>query len=208
MRRFANRLRDDSRGAALLEYALTLPILLLMLIAGSELGYKAYIRSVLTGVLESAARKAAAGTITGTQIDAFIRDQLVIVASGNDIERAVVIKKLNYYNFSSLGAGEKITGDTAPIGIYNSTDCYEDRNGNGVFDASTGGAAGLGGADDIVFYDVTVTVPRMLPFEGVMALFNPNFDHKNDGKNTEIVGAQTIIRNQPFATQVLITRCS
>jgi hypothetical protein len=115
---------------------------------------------------------------------------------------------LNYFNFSNVGAGERITADTVPLGTYNATDCYEDRNNNGAFDAISGGANGVGGADDIVFFEVTVTVPRLLPFEGVMSMFAPPANYNNNGTNTTIVRARTIIRNQPFATQVLVTRCT
>lgn len=208
LHQFGTRLSKDSRGATLLEFAFVAPVLLLFLIGGVELGYKAYIRSVTNGVLERAARMATAGTLTDSEIDNFIRDQLTVVASGNDTSTAVQITKLNYYNFSNVGAGEKITGDTTPMGVYNDTDCYEDRNNNGAFDATSGGASGVGGADDIVFYEVTVTVPRLLPFEGVMSLFNPSINFNNNNANTEIVSARTIIRNQPFATQVLVTRCN
>ena len=208
LRHLGTRLSKDSRGATLLEFAFVAPVLLLFLIGGVELGYKAYIRSVTNGVLERAARMATAGQLNDGEIDNFIRDQLTVVASGNDTSTAVQITKLNYYNFSNVGAGEKITGDTTPMGVYNSTDCYEDRNNNGAFDATSGGASGVGGADDIVFYEVTVTVPRLLPFEGVMSMFNPSIDYNNNNANTEIVSARTIIRNQPFATQVLVTRCT
>jgi Flp pilus assembly protein TadG len=208
LRQLGTRLSKDNHGATLLEFAFVAPVLLLFLIGGIELGYKAYMRSVTNGVLERAARMATAGQLNDSQIDNFIRDQLKVIASGNDTSTAIQINKLNYYNFSNVGAGEKITGDTAPMGTYNSTDCYEDRNNNGIFDALSGGASGVGGADDIVFYDVTVTVPSLLPFAGVMSLVTPSINSNNNNANTEVVSARTIIRNQPFATQVLVTRCS
>ena len=110
-----NRVKRDQKGAALLEFAFVTPVLLLVLVGGAELGYKAYVRSVTNGVLERAARLAVAGNLSDTEIDYFIRDQLSVVASGNDVDSAVVIRKLNYYNFSNVGAGEKITADTAPV---------------------------------------------------------------------------------------------
>jgi Flp pilus assembly protein TadG len=207
LHQFGTRLSKDCRGASLLEFAFVAPVLLLVLIGGVELGYKAYIRSVTNGVLERAARFATAGQLNDGEIDNFIRDQLTVVASGNDTSTAVQITKLNYFNFSNVGAGERITGDTTPMGVYNATDCYEDRNNNGVFDPTSGGASGVGGADDIVFYEVTVTVPRLFPFEGIMSMFNPSINFNNNNANTEVVSARTIIRNQPFAAQVLVTRC-
>lgn len=206
--KFSARLVKDIRGATILEFAFVTPVLLLFLIGGAELGYKAYMRSITNGVLERAARMATAGNLSDTDIDAFIRDQLTVIASGNDVANAVRITKRNYFNFSDVGAGEKITADTAPLGTYNSTDCYEDRNNNGAFDATSGGATGVGGADDIVFYEVEVTVPRLLPFEGIMSMMNPNASFSNNNSNTNIVNARTIVRNQPFASQVRVTRCS
>lgn len=205
---FAKRLIKDKKGASILEFALVAPVLLLILISGVELGYKAYLRSVANGVVERAGRMASTGSMSDSQIDLFIRDQLSVIAMGSDVNSAVTIRKLNYFNFSNVGAGEKITGDTAPIGTYNSTDCYEDRNNNGVFDATTGGSLGLGGADDIVFYEVDVVVPRLLPFEGIVRMLNPTANFSNNNANTEIVSARTIVRNQPFASQVRVTRCS
>ncbi len=205
--RFAKRLLQDNRGVTVLEFALITPVLLVFLIGGIELGYMGYIRSVANGVLERTARMASTGQMNDSQIDSFIRSQLAVITAGSDPATAVQISKLNYFNFSNVGAGETITADTVPVGVYNATDCYEDRNNDGVFNPTSGGAAGTGGADDIVFYEVTVTVPRLLPFESVMSMLRPNIDYNNGGTNTTIVKARTIIRNQPFATQVLVTRC-
>lgn len=205
--KFSCRLAKDKRGATILEFAFVTPVLLLFLIGAAELGYKAYMRSITNGVLERAGRMATAGNLSSVEIDTFIRDQLIVIASGNDVTNAVRITKRNYFNFSDVGAGEKITADTAPLGSYNSTDCYEDRNNNGAFDATSGGAEGVGGADDIVFYDVEVTVPRLLPFEGIMSMINPSVTFNNNNANTTIVSARTIFRNQPFANQLRVTRC-
>lgn len=205
---FTRRLVKDSSGVSILEFAFVAPILLLLIIGGIELGYKAYLRSIANGVLERAGRLASAGNMSDTAIDSFIRDQLSLIAMGSDVNSAVTITKRNYFNFSNVGAGEKITADTAPIGSYNSTDCYEDRNNNGVFDATAGGSLGLGGADDIVFYEVEIIVPRLLPFEGIVSMLNPGTSFNNNNSNSEIVYARTTVRNQPFATQVRVTRCS
>ena len=72
------------------------------------------------------------------------------------------VTKKSYYNFSRVGKPEKITTDTAPLGSFNTGDCFEDSNGNGSYDSSAG-STGLGGADDIVFYQVTVSMPRLFP---------------------------------------------
>ena len=110
---------------------------------------------------------------------------------------AVVITPQSYSNFSAVGGGERITGDTAPVGSYNSTDCYEDRNGNGRYDATNGGGDNLGTADDIIYYTVSVTVPRLFPIWRVIGW----------GDNVTAT-AKTLIRTQPYGAQQIVIRCS
>jgi len=88
-----------------------------------------------------------------------------------------------------VGKPEKITTDTAPLGSYNSGDCYEDANGNGSYDMALG-SDGLGGADDIVYYEVTVSMPRIFPMAKMLGW-----------SATQSTKATTIVRNQPWANQ-------
>ena len=135
------RLRRDARGVTLLEFGLISPALILTIMAIGDLGYQSYLHAVARGVLEKAARAASVGTLTGAQFDAYIAQQMATITARNASPPKIV--KKSYYNFSRVGKPEKITSDTAPLGTYNSGDCYEDANGNGSFDASAGGT-GLG----------------------------------------------------------------
>ncbi|MDO7833763.1 pilus assembly protein [Sphingobium sp. HBC34] len=180
------RLRDDQRGVTLLEFALVSPALILTIMGIGDLAYQSYLRSVTRGVLEKAARSASVGTLNSTDLDTYIAAQMSAINAKNG---TTSVTKKSYYNFSRVGKPEKITTDTAPLGSYNVGDCYEDANGNGSYDAA-GGTTGLGNADDIVYYEVTVSMPRMFPMAKLL------------GWNaTQSATATTMVRNQPWANQ-------
>ncbi|WP_372530314.1 TadE/TadG family type IV pilus assembly protein [Sphingobium abikonense] len=189
------RLGRDARGVTLLEFGLIAPPLMLTIMAIGDMGYQSYWRAVARGVLEKAARAASVGTLNGTQFDAYITQQMRAISARNASPPHIV--KKSYYNFSRVGKPEKITSDTAPLGVYNSGDCYEDANGNGSFDAS-GGSTGLGSADDIVYYEVTLSQPRLFPMARLLGW-----------SATQSVTVSTMVRNQPWANQATPTvRCS
>jgi Flp pilus assembly protein TadG len=189
------RLRACARGVTLLEFGLIAPALILTIMGIGDLAYQSYLRSVARGVLERASRSASVGTMNATQMDTYIQEQMANIASKNGSPPVVVRK--SYYNFSRVGKPEKITTDTAPLGSYNSGDCYEDANGNGSYDTA-GGSTGLGSADDIVYYEVTITQPRMFPMAKLLGW-----------SADQSVTVTTMVRNQPWANQATPTvRCS
>jgi Flp pilus assembly protein TadG len=193
------RLLRATRGAALPEFAFVAVPFLVLVMGSLDLGYQGYLRATVTGALEKAARKATIGNRTRDQIEAMIDTEVRGVLSRNvrDDPNAVVVTPQSYSNFSAVGGGERITGDTAPVGSYNATDCYEDRNGNGRYDATNGGGDNLGSADDIIYYTVSVTVPRLFPIWRVI------------GWGDEVTAtAKTLIRNQPYGAQQIVIRCS
>jgi TadE-like protein len=185
------RLRADKRGTTVMEFALIAPVFLSMICGTMEMSYDLYQRSVIQGVVQRAARKASVGGLSSGQVDAYIRSKIkpVLPDSVRESSAAISIIKKSYYNYSNVGKPEKITKDTIPIGTYNSTDCYEDLNANHSYDLSTG-INGVGGADDIVYYEVTTTTPRLFP---VVELI---------GASANIsIKTETVIRNQPFSAQ-------
>lgn len=180
------RLRDDQRGTTLLEFALISPPLILTIMGIGDLGYQSYLRAVTRGVLEKAARSASVGTLNSADLDTYIEAQMSTINAKNGTTSTT---KKSYYNFSRVGKPEKITTDTAPLGSYNTGDCYEDANGNGTYDMA-GGSSGLGSADDIVYYEVTVSMPRMFPMAKLLGW-----------SETQSATASTMVRNQPWANQ-------
>lgn len=193
------RLLRHERGAAVTEFALILPVFAVLLLGTFDLGYQVYLRSLVNGTVQKAARQAAVGSVSTANIDTYIKNQLkgILPASQRNSTTVVTITKKSYANFSNVNKAEKITSDTAPLGTYNSTDCYADANSNGVYDAS-GGKSGLGGADDIVYYEVVVSMPRLFPLHKFINV-----------TATQTTTAIAMIRNQPYAAQAtVLTRCS
>ncbi|MFT6474529.1 MAG: Flp pilus assembly protein TadG, partial [Qipengyuania sp.] len=59
LRTSLHQLRDDERGATIVEFAFVVGPMLLLLMGGLELGYNSYVRSTMQGALNDAARTAA-----------------------------------------------------------------------------------------------------------------------------------------------------
>jgi hypothetical protein len=194
LRRLA-RISADERGAAIVEFALVLLPLLTVLLGGIDVGYQVYVRSVLQGALYDVARSGSleapslacgVGTVEErigcalrTRSDAIARDATY------DIDVS------NFFDFSTVGRSEKLVTDYNNNGRYNAGDCFVDLNRNSAFDQDAG-RAGVGGADDVVFYQVTLTMPRLVPTPEFLSL----------PQNYEIT-AQTAVRNQPYGRQAV-----
>jgi TadE-like protein len=188
-----SRLRKDKEGITIVEFAFVSPILMLLVCGTMEICYDLYQRSVIQGVIQRAARKAAVGGLSSGQVDLYIKDKVKPVLPGfsrNDPNAISIIKK-SYYNFSNVNKKEKFT-DNNDNGVWDeATECYEDANRSGTYnDAKSAGSNGLGGADDIVYYEVSVKTPRLFPVVGMMG-FSENVS----------ITTKTVIRNQPFSAQ-------
>ncbi len=186
-----SRFLKNERGAAMVEFAFVAPVAITLVMAGLDLGYQQYLRAVIGGSVEAVARKASVGSgMTSAQIDTSIKTKIAAVIPSNAPDDAITITKKSYYNFSRVGKPERLTTDQGTIGTYDqATDCYEDANENNRYDAA-GGASGIGGADDIVFYQVDVQFPRLLPVAGLLGL-----------PTQQTASVKSIIRNQPFDGQ-------
>ena len=185
----------DARGATLVEFAFILPALCVLLLAIFSLGYRSYAASVLQGAIQEGARMATVGGVTQAQIDARVRYRLSNFAGNRS---TITITTSSYYDFANVSMPERITSDTTPIGTYNVGDCYEDANANGQFDLDRG-RSGLGSADDIVRYQVTMTYPQILPVGRFLGW-----------GDTETITASTALRNQPFGgrSNPAVERCT
>lgn len=193
--RTLRRLAHDRRGATLIEFAIVAPTLCMMLMVIFDLGWRQYVASALNGALMEAARMATTGQVPQETIDAHVRDRLAQFSR----EGTVDIRSDSYADFTGVGIPETITSDTAPMGTYNVGDCYQDFNGNGRWDADRG-RTGMGGAEDVVRYTVSITYPRIFPVAGLMGW-----------SNEQTITANTSLRNQPFAARGVATpptRCN
>lgn len=178
-------LLSDTRGVTLVEFAAILPVLCLVLLGLLDLGYRSYLGSIMQGALHEAARMATVGNVDGEAIDAHVRQRLSSFAHNAEISTA----QTSYAEFSDVREPERIVHDTHPLGEYNPGDCFEDANGNGVYDHDRG-RDGTGAAEDIVNYEVTVTYRRLVPLGRMLGW-----------SDDETLSASTVLRNQPFAAR-------
>lgn len=180
------RLRQDSEGAALVEFALVAPLFVLMLMGLFDFGIQVYGRSLLQGAMQEAARDATleGADLTTTEIDEAVESHVRNILPRAEIE----FTRTNYANFSDVGQPEEFT-DNNGDGECNAGEPFEDVNGNGTWDADRG-QDGLGGARDAVFYEAVAEYDRMFPLHSLMGW---------DSRVT--IEASTVLRNQPFDTQ-------
>jgi len=183
------RLLRDRRGGPTAEFALTLPAVLLLVLGFGDLAYQAYLESVLTGAVQKAGRDS---TIQGAATQSSQIDQNVInIVKSAAPQATFVSSRENYDNYSEIGP-EPFT-DTNHNGIRDKGECYSDVNGNGQWDSDPG-VAGQGGANDVTYYKMQVTFPRLFPFAWLI------------GWSQKVtISASTILKNQPYATQTVNT---
>lgn len=183
--------RDES-GAALPEFGLLAMPLLAMIMGAGELGYRSYVRAQLQSSLNDVSRTvvvenpALSGTGTVEQkIESAMRARMnPLLQDGTwnfNIE--------NYTNFNAIDKPEPLVTDKNGNGKYDAGDCWVDTKDNKVFDLD-GGKTGIGGADDIVVYDVRLTTKNLFP---VMGFFGAGANFQTQ--------ATTLVRTQPFAKQ-------
>ncbi len=196
--RHIRTMRADSRGIAATEFGLIVVPLIVVLLGAFDLGYQSYVRAQLQGVLNDVARTAVvetpdfsgyAGTTTEERIENAIKDRV------NGIARnaTYTITQTSFYEFSGVGNAEKLLTDNNTNGVYDAADgdCFEDINNNGAFDLDAGDT-GQGGADDVVYYEVTITMPRIVPVMGLIGV-----------PDNYSITAQAAVRNQPFEDQAV-----
>ncbi len=182
-------LRGSERGATLVEFALIAPVLFVFVFGVLDLGYGLYMQSVLQGVVQDAARDSGleSGKTNKNAIDqnivASVRGVMPFLKA-SDIQ----LKRVNYESFSDVGVAEDFD-DTNGNDEYDDTECFTDRNNNTVWDEDLG-ASGLGGADDVVYYQVDVAYDRLFPLWSLIGL-----------SQRTTAQATTVLRSQPFGEQ-------
>lgn len=187
------RLLADTCGATLVEFGIIVGPLCVLLLGGLDLGYQSYLRSMLQGALNDVARS---GSMEAPEFDCegeSVEEKLgCVIQTRTDVvarNATYAIETRNFYDFSGVGRSEKLITDHNENGVYDEGDCFEDLNENGAYDEDAG-REGLGGADDVAFYEVTLTMPRLFPMAGLLGV-SENY----------VITARSAIRNQPYARQ-------
>jgi Flp pilus assembly protein TadG len=184
------RLRGDERGATVVEFAIIAPVMGLVLLGAFDVGHTLYMRAVLQGVLQKAARdsslESGSEQVKLAAIDRKVTAQVTAIANNGSIE----IKRRYYRTFSEAAAAKAETWtDSNGNGTCDAGEPYTDSNLNNKWDED-GADNGQGGARDSTVYTVTVSYPRFFPIYNMIG-----------GSNTTKVSAATVLRNQPYADQ-------
>ena len=184
----SRRVVSDDEGNSAIEFAIVAPVLILFLIGFLDFGHWVFIRSTAAGALEGVARSAGVGGagVDPTSFQNAVEAQIKSAAPA----ATFVWDPRNYYQFSGIGKPEKLITDVNGNGRYDPGDCWQDLNPNGVYD-TTPGEAGIGGADDIIYYKMTVTFPPLVSLGGFIPFLGAN--------HTSTL--TTIVRRQPFGAQ-------
>jgi Flp pilus assembly protein TadG len=183
-----SRLRSlpfDQEGAAIVEFALIAPVMLLTLFGLFDIGHGIYTKTVLLGAIEKAARDSSIESATTGSLDARITSMVRNIQPS----ATLTFTRTAYSNFSDVGQAEDYT-ESSGNSTCDDGEPFEDANGNGVWDADRG-IDGQGGARDAVLYRVTVVYDRLFP---IYKLLPGQLD-------TMSVQAITVLRNQPFTLQ-------
>jgi Flp pilus assembly protein TadG len=184
------RLGEDERGAALVEFAIVAPVMVLMLLGAFDIGHTLYARGVLQGVVQKVARDSTLETGTATEqqekLDNRVRAQVSALANN----AAIKITRRYYRTFTQAAAArrEDFT-DNNGDGTCDAGEPYEDANNNNIWD-DDGADAGQGGAKDAVVYTVEVEYPRFFPIYNFIG-----------GSDTTTLTASTVLKNQPYGDQ-------
>ncbi|MEH3106890.1 MAG: pilus assembly protein [Sphingomonas fennica] len=187
------RLLRDTRGVSAVEFAIIAMPMLIAFLGVIDLGMRQYMSSLLQDSMDQAARQVTVGGVTPAAITTFVNDRMRMVLPGSN----TVVTPQSYSNFSKVGKPEPITTDTAPIGSYNTGDCFTDLNRNGRWDAN-GGAGGHGTGDDVVYYTAVARYPAIMPMRALLGW-----------SDTTEVSATMMMRNQPYAAQAQpVTVCT
>ncbi|MBA3941090.1 MAG: pilus assembly protein TadE [Sphingopyxis sp.] len=181
--RLVRRLRRDTRGTALIEFALTAPVFLLLLMGIFDYCWQMYAQQVLQGAVSQSARLATLERNAEDQaaLDEGVRLRVRDVFPNADVE----FDRLAYESYDDVGKPEPLT-DKNNNGRWDTGECFEDMNGTGAWEADRG-SAGNGAADDVVLYQASMTFNRVLPVWRML------------GQQQETtLRATTVLRNQPY----------
>lgn len=182
-------LRDDRRGAALVEFAFVAPVMCLLLVGSFDEAHTLYMQAALQGVVQKAGRDSSledADSDAQNAIDARVKAQVLVLANNAD----VTIGRKSYRTFSdAANAKAESWTDSNGNGTCDQHEPYIDANRNTSWD-SDGSNGAQGGAKDKTIYTVTVKYPRMLPLNRFINV-----------PDKQTLVAQAVVQNQPYSDQ-------
>lgn len=176
----------DRRGVTITEFGLIAPTFLMLLLGVFDLGYTVYAKAILDGAVQKAGRDASleTGTMNVANLDAKVQENLGDLAADADFDYT----RRNYRDFAKVGLPEDFD-DENDNGQRDPGECFVDTNGNGVWNIDQGKEE-LGGARDVVMYEVRMSYDRKFPLYALVGL-----------PQRATLKSATVLRNQPYASQ-------
>jgi len=156
------RLGGARDGATAVEFALTFPMIAMLVVAIMEFGMIMFV-----GVLmESGLRDASRYGITGYVESGLTRMERIVQIVGEHTLGLVDMAKVDfdvlvYPSFGDVGGEEFVDGNGN--GKYDSGETFTDQNSNGTWDSDIG-TPGPGDPGDVVVYRLEYAWPLMTPF--------------------------------------------
>lgn len=192
MTTMARPLFRDQRGATLVEFAIILPVFVMLLLGGFDIAYRLYVQSVLDGQVAKAGRDSAleSGGIEATQdaIDNSVENGVLAVASGAELE----FTRTSFSSYNRIADPGEPFVDSNGNGLCDNGESYEDSNRDGDRDA-VGSVTGFSGSKDAIVFTATATYPRLFPMAALL------------GWDDEVsVSSSTMLKIQPFNTRAAV----
>lgn len=186
-RRRSSAYGADERGVTAVEFAMVVPVLLLLLSGIIETGLVFTADIILKNATYEAARTGrtgfvAANTTQDITVKAIIRDKASVMMDA----ASIAIDSRSYSGFDTLKKPEPFV-DANANGVYDDGENFIDVNENGVWDADQG-ALGYGGANEVVLYTVTYPWHFFTPLMGTIL-----------GKDGVLnLTATAVVQNEPY----------
>lgn len=181
------------RGTSAIEFALVLPVFLLLIGGIIELSIMLFVSALAEGGLREAARYGITGQgavdgVRADEITQIVTDHthgLIEISPSN-------LTTMTYSSFGAIGQPEPYTDGSngePENGQYDEGEDFDDVNGNGTWDGDQG-APGAGGPGEVVLYELTYDWEFITPILTVFA-----------GQDNSIsMSASIAVRNEPYGT--------
>lgn len=178
------RFLSDRNGSAAVQFALVLPLLLLLIIGSFEYAVVTFVSGALESAVLVASRYGSTGFEDGgvsriTRIRSIITERTLGIVDGDNAR----IETYVYPNFAAIAPPEPFT-DLNGNGTWQPVEPFVDLNGNGTRDAGSG-TPGPGLACEVVLYVVTY---RTRSITGLLRPIMGAVTHR----------ASAAVRNEPF----------
>lgn len=157
------------QGAAALEFLLITPIFLAISGGLLELSYDAYLRAQLSGIVGKAARDITLESSADHAAQAALNARILAAVRSIEPAADVRFKIESYRTYQSARDPAEPFIDANENGVCDLGESYEDLNGDGQYSRNST-LSGLGDADDVAAYSVTVRYRRLFGFMGAMGL--------------------------------------